>query len=86
MKKISCVILGYGHRGSCYAEYALKHPNELEVIAVIDPDKLKQAKAKKVFGLKEESLFDNLNDFLICKIPLQQKKISVYLTSNLFNF
>lgn len=64
MKKIKCVVLGYGHRGSCYAEYAQNNPEELEVIAVIDPDKLKQAKAKKDFRLGDEMIFDSLDAFM----------------------
>ena len=51
MKKISCAILGYGDRSGRYAAYAEKHPEELEVIAVIDYNQLKlicQHKFKKI--------------------------------------
>ena len=44
MKKISCVILGYGDRSSRYADYARQVPNELEVVGVIDVNELQLAK------------------------------------------
>lgn len=69
MKKLQCVILGYGERSSNYSVYALNHPDKMEVIAVIDPSPLKLDKAEKVFGLSKEMLFSNLSDFLEKKIP-----------------
>lgn len=44
-KKIA--ILGYGQRGSIYAGYALKYPQEFEVTAIIEnnPDRLNLARA-----------------------------------------
>ena len=36
MKQLTCVILGYGDRSERYSAYALSHPEELQVIAVID--------------------------------------------------
>lgn len=64
MKKLTCAVLGYGHRGSSYAVYAKTHPNELEVVAVIDPALLKRNTAKQDFNLSEDMLFENLDEFL----------------------
>ena len=33
MKKLSAVVVGYGMRGSIYAGYATKHPEDLEIVA-----------------------------------------------------
>lgn len=64
MKKISCVILGYGDRSSRYAEYAKTAPNELEVIGVIDINELKRRQGKEAFGLQDNQIFESLEDFL----------------------
>ena len=60
----TCAVLGYGDRSEKYSYYALSHPDELRVIAVIDIADYKLEKAKKVFGLKDDMLFDSLDNFL----------------------
>ena len=37
MGKIQAVVLGYGNRGASYSDYAVKHPDGLEIVAVADP-------------------------------------------------
>jgi len=64
LKKIQAVILGYGDRAFCYSEYAFDEPNELEIIGVIDFNKFKLEEAKKRFSLKDEQLFNSLDEFL----------------------
>ena len=64
MKKLTCAVLGYGHRGSSYAVYAKTHPEELEVVAIIDPSLLKRNTGKADFNLSEDQLFENLDDFI----------------------
>lgn len=64
MKKISAVVLGYGDRSFCYSKYAFAHPEELEITGVIDVNPYKLSLAKKRFGLADEALFNNLDEFL----------------------
>ena len=64
MKKIKAVVLGYGDRSSRYAEYAKIAPNELEIVGVIDISEMKLKQAQKQFGLSNENLYKNLNEFL----------------------
>lgn len=64
MKKISCVILGYGDRSSCYAEYAKLKSDELEIIGVIDINELKRRQGKEAFSLQNNQIFESLDDFL----------------------
>ena len=64
MKKIQCVILGYGDRSSRYAEYAKSAPDELEIIGVIDVNDLKLQQAKEKFGLSDNCLYKSLEEFL----------------------
>ena len=64
MEKKTCAILGYGDRSGKYSSYALKNPEELEVVAVIDVSKHKLNLAKQTFNLAENQLFLSLDDFL----------------------
>lgn len=64
MKKLQCVILGYGDRSSRYAEYAINTPNELEIVGVIDVNPLKLQQAKEKFKLCDDRLYASLEDFL----------------------
>ena len=36
--QVKVVVVGYGDRGSIYASYAAKYPNDLKIEAVVDPD------------------------------------------------
>ena len=51
MKKVTAIVLGYGSRGHGYAKYALKHPEELEIVAVAEPVEAKRESAKKLHHL-----------------------------------
>lgn len=64
MKKVCCVILGYGDRSSRYAEYAKQVPEELEIVGVIDINELKRQQCKETFGLAKNQIFENLEAFL----------------------
>ena len=64
MKKIKGAILGYGDRSFWYSQYALDKPEELEIIAVIDVNDYKLAKAKERFNIPDDMLFNNLDEFL----------------------
>ncbi len=68
MKKISCVILGYGDRSSRYADYAKTKPDELEVIGVIDVSELKLQQCKEKFQLEDRQIFHSLEEFLQAEI------------------
>ena len=50
MKKIRMMILGYGQRGRIYGDYALRFPDEFEVVSVADTDAERRAAAKSLFG------------------------------------
>lgn len=68
-KCVELAILGYGDRSSCYAEYAVLHPNKAKIVAVIDINPLKLNEAKAKFNLPDDKLFLSLDDFLDKNIP-----------------
>ena len=63
MKKLTCVVLGYGNRGERYSDYARVENDELEVVGVIDPNPVRKDAAKSKFSLSEDMLFNNLEEF-----------------------
>ena len=62
MKRLSCVIVGAGHRAIAYASYALDHPDELEVVGVADPSPLRRQIVANQFGLSPERCFASADD------------------------
>ena len=64
MKKIKLAVVGYGNRGQVYADYSLDEPNEVEVVAVIDPNAYKLSVAKERYGLQDGQVFGSYADFL----------------------
>lgn len=64
MRKIKCVILGYGDRSSRYADYAKQVPEELEVVGVIDINEHKRRQCKDSFKLQDSQVFESLEAFL----------------------
>jgi len=64
MKKIKAVIVGFGNRGQVYGDYCLDEPEELEVVGVVDPNPHKLKLAQEKYGMSENSLFLNWEDFL----------------------
>ena len=53
MKKIKAAVLGCGDRGCIYADYALRNPDELEIVAVADTDVLHREQARARSGGSE---------------------------------
>ena len=68
MKKITCVILGFGDRSSCYAKYAKLECDELEIIGVIDINELKRRQGKEIFSLQNDQIFESLDQFLAADV------------------
>lgn len=63
MKRLQAVVLGYGDRGSRYAEYAKLTPSELEIVGVIDVAEHKRNEAKEKFALSDKQTYSNLDAF-----------------------
>ena len=68
MKKIKIAVVGYGNRGQVYADYSLDEPDEVEVVAVVDPNEYKLKVAKERYGLQEEQLFTAYSHFAVSGI------------------
>lgn len=58
-KPITAIIVGGGHRSFIYADYSLKHPDELKIVGIADPDKSRRDDAAQKFGFSEEYCFND---------------------------
>ena len=68
MKKIKAAVVGYGDRGSVYASYSFKRPEELEIVAIVDPLEYKLKYFGAMHHIPENRLFTDLDEFLNANI------------------
>lgn len=54
---VTAIIVGGGHRSFIYASYAQKHPDELKIIGIADPDINKCRSAAETYGFGEDMIF-----------------------------
>jgi predicted dehydrogenase len=64
MKKIKVALLGCGDRGCIYADYSLRNPDDMEVVAVTDLNKLHKEEARVRYSLPEDRAFDTVEAFI----------------------
>lgn len=61
-RQLSAVLVGAGHRGVLYSGYAHIAPDDLRLVAVVDPDPIRRARVAEEFALPAGRLFDSLDD------------------------
>jgi predicted dehydrogenase len=59
---ITAVLVGLGHRGIGYATYADSHPDELEIVGLAEPDRVRRERYSERFGIPIENCFENAKD------------------------
>ena len=69
MKKIRAAVVGCGDRGCIYADYALRNPDEMEIVAVADTNKLHREAARARYSLGDDRTFDSVEAFVAGGIP-----------------
>jgi len=63
MKKVTVALIGAGLRGINYLEYGVQHPDELQVVAVAEPNAERRAYFQSRHGLADEVCFETWDDF-----------------------
>ena len=58
MSKLRAIVLGAGYRGRAYADYALAHPDQLEIVGVADPEQAEVIPAPRYWKDWRECLED----------------------------
>lgn len=61
-RPVTAILIGAGHRGNIYADYAIEHPDELIIIAVADSNAERRKKAGKLHGLTSNRCFKDWKD------------------------
>ncbi|MBN3034900.1 MAG: Gfo/Idh/MocA family oxidoreductase, partial [Bacteroidales bacterium] len=56
-KPVTCIVLGAGNRGNVYGNYAVKHPEQMQVVGVAEPIPLRQQRFGEKHGIPEERRF-----------------------------
>lgn len=65
MKKITAVMVGAGRRGTLvYADYAIKHPHELQFVAVAEPNKENRLNFQRLHNIPDEMCFESWEELL----------------------
>lgn len=70
MKQIKAAVIGYGDRGSIYSSYSLLEPDKLKIVAVVDVNEFRLAKAQKTYSLSNDALFKNVDELLSSDIDV----------------
>lgn len=64
MRPVKAVVIGAGQRGMfAYAPYALAHPEELQIVAVAEPEADKRAKFQQDHHLPPEACYPGYREF-----------------------
>lgn len=60
-KPVTAILIGAGHRGNIYADYAVKNPNELKIVAVAEPKTERQKQLKQKHKINDVNCFTDWN-------------------------
>src|SRR5882757_3016183 len=63
-KPVSVILVGAGHRGGIYADYAVKNPHEMNIVAVADPNPYRVQKTAKIHKIIPAHCFTGWEDVL----------------------
>ena len=58
-RPVTAILIGAGHRGTIYSNYAKKYPNELQIVAVADPNPVRREKIASLHNLRENFCFQD---------------------------
>lgn len=58
-KPVTVILIGAGHRGSIYADYATRHPEEMKIVAVADTNNKRRNQIRKVHDLPEQHCYSD---------------------------
>ncbi|MEF3302857.1 Gfo/Idh/MocA family protein [Paenibacillus sp. GYB003] len=63
-RPVQAVIVGAGHRSLLYASYAQKHPDELQIVGVVEPDPVRRGLTAQRFGMADDMLFASVEELI----------------------
>ena len=66
-KPVTAIIVGAGHRSMAYADFSLRHPEQLKIVGVADPDEYRRKMVREKFGFSQEFCFASADE--LAKAP-----------------
>lgn len=57
-RPVTVVLIGAGHRGTVYANFALRYPAEMRVVALAEPNRHRRERMAKLHAIPPERCFD----------------------------
>ena len=64
MAKVKVAAVGAGNRMNAYSEYARIHPEEMEIVAVVEPNDVRREQYSRRFGIPVTACYSAWEDFL----------------------
>lgn len=64
MKKITIAAIGAGNRMNAYTEYAVLHPEETTVVAIVEPNDIRRNQYARRFNVPAENCFTSWQEFV----------------------
>lgn len=61
-KPLTVTLVGAGLRGMVYSGFSLQHPQDLQIVAVADPDEVRRNRAKKKYGIAAERCYETWDE------------------------
>lgn len=66
-QKITVVAIGAGNRMNAYTEYAILHPEELCMVAVVEPNDIRRTAYARRFAIPSDRCFAAWEEFIKCE-------------------
>lgn len=63
-RPVRAVIVGAGHRSLLYASYAASHPDELQIVGVVEPDAVRRRLTAEQFGLASDAQYASVEELI----------------------
>ena len=63
LQQVKIVVIGAGNRTNKYLEYAVRHPERLKLVGIVEPVEIRRRLVANKFGVPEEACFSSFDDF-----------------------
>lgn len=61
-KQVTIIIVGNGDRANCYCKYAISNPEDLKVVAIVDPSARKRKEGSEKYGVAQDMCFASVEE------------------------
>lgn len=68
LQQVKIAVIGAGNRTNKYLEYAIRNPERLKLVGIVEPIDIRRDLVAKKFGVPAESCFSSFDDFFASHI------------------